>query len=223
MDMSCGDYVLFLDDDQVADNNLIQHLDSTAKHYNADIVSGKVISKFARGVPEWVKSIYLYNRACPPTGEAVTDTGTANTLIKAKLLETIPGPFDPEYGLSGGEDTKLILQLINSGHEIISCQEAIVYELVQAERTTMKWMFKRAYRGGNSYARVKIETADKNRVASKLNEAFISTTKAIISAILSVLSFASTYRSRHWMLKCCSNLGRFSAVFGNYYREYKNS
>ena len=63
----------------------------------------------------------FFERPCEKTGEAPKFTRTTNCLVRAEKLKSIPGPFDPKYGLTGGSDTHLFTTLFNLGAKYFSC------------------------------------------------------------------------------------------------------
>jgi hypothetical protein len=49
----------------------------------------------------------FYTKDCSPTGDTAVYTRSSNCIIKADLIKSEPGPFDPAYGITGGEDKHL--------------------------------------------------------------------------------------------------------------------
>ena len=99
-----GEYLLFIDDNEIANPNWINSLIEVLIKYNADSVFGKVISYYEDGVPDWIKKSHFFKVPVEKTGEPSKFTRTGNCVIKSKLIKSIEGPFDPEFGLTGGED-----------------------------------------------------------------------------------------------------------------------
>ncbi len=78
---------------------------------------------------------------------------TTNALIKAEILKSEPGPFDPDFGLTGGEDSHLFERLALKGARFIVSKEAITYEDIPLDRGNKKYLFNRALRGGQAFMR----------------------------------------------------------------------
>ncbi len=103
----------------------------------------------------------FFERPCEKTGEAPKFTRTTNCLVRAEKLKSIPGPFDPKYGLTGGSDTHLFTTLFNLGAKYFSCYEGVVYDYVHPNRANYKWLLqKKTFRTGNTYTRRILEFSE---------------------------------------------------------------
>jgi len=163
---SKGDYLLFIDDDEEAEKNWVSNHIRALTQYNADAVFGPVFPLFHNRTPEWIREGDFFTRPNPPTGTRVVFARTGNCIIKTELIKSEPGPFDPSYGITGGEDSHLFARLKNKGANFISCKEAIVSEFIPPERTTVKWLLKRSFQTGNISTRRMIENS-KNKLINK--------------------------------------------------------
>ena len=216
-----GEYILFIDDDEYAKSKWILHLFETIVKFNADAVFGKVVSYFEDGTPDWIKKSFIYNRSAPLTGTIAKATRTGNCIVKASLLKSIPGPFDLKYGISGGSDTYLFQSLAIKGTKYINCQEAITFEYVPKSRATKKWLFRRAFRGGNDYTRHALELAkSRSKLLICIKHGLLGTIYFIISLIFAIILLPVKIWSMHWRLKMLSNLGKISAIVGYQPKEY---
>lgn len=217
---SRGDFLLFVDDDETADPNLVkEHLNAMEK-FNADGVFGRVIPKFPSITPGWIKRNNYFNKKSSPTGKPAISLATSNCFIKSSLLKIKPLPFDPKYGLTGGEDTHLFHGLRKEGANFVSCREAIVNDIIPEERIRIKWLIKKSYQTGNTATRRMIELAE-----YKFLKRIFLLFKAIIFLVISFLFFlicfpVIDYRIK-WMLKTISNLGHITAALGYNYFGYK--
>jgi succinoglycan biosynthesis protein ExoM len=217
---SKGKYLLFIDDDEEADKNWISNNIDALNKYNADGVFGSVIPLFHDRTPGWMKEGNFFTKDCPPTGHTAVYTRTSNCLIKADLIKSEQGPFDPAYGITGGEDTHLFTRLIRKGANFISSKEAIVTEFIPPERTTIKWLFKKSFQTGNTATRRMIENAD-NKLLRKAELFFRAIVFEILSFILIIVHLPSKKTSTKWLMKFASNAGHIIAVIGFNYKGYK--
>jgi len=217
---SIGVYLLFIDDDEKADSNwLIKHLEAITK-YRADGVFGIVLPDYHAKTPKWIRNSDCFNKNVPITGEEATYMGTGNCMVKTNLIKNELGPFDPDYGITGGEDTHLFTRLEKKGAKFISSREAIVTEFIPPERTKVKWLFKIYYQRGNTATRREIEFAA-NKLVEKFRLLFKAITYLIISVILFILCLPYTKWRINWLLKISSNLGHITAISGHSYKGYK--
>ena len=215
-----GPYLLFIDDDEFASFEWIATMLQTIETHGADGVVGAVLPDFHPGTPNWMKKAHVFNRPLSPTGTTRRVMSTSNCMVKASLLKTIPGPFDPRYGLTGGEDVHLFNQLYRAGAKFVSSREAWVKEYVPPERTTLAWMFKRTLRSGNSYVRRQLDFAGKRHLLVRLATLFKTLVFTIVCVALAIVMVPSPQRSLRWLLKGSSNIGQLLAVFGLRIQEY---
>jgi len=215
-----GEYLFFIDDDEKADTDWIKnHLESLIE-YSADGCFGIVLPEFHNDTPEWIKFGDYFARDCPPTGDDAIYMGAGNSIIKSNIINQVSGPFDPDYGLTGGEDTHLFSTLRRNGAKFISNRKAIVTELFSSDRTNIKWLFKKSFQTGNTATRRMIENAQ-NKLKRKAELLIRAITFAAIS-LISVVIGAPVKRNRvKWLLKFASNAGHIAAVIGINYKGYK--
>ena len=215
-----GDYIFFIDDDEYAEPNWIINTVACLEKYNADAVFGSVLSYFDNNTPDWIKSNLMFQRQIQKTGTTPKYTRTGNCLIKAEVLKSIEGPFDLQYGLTGGSDSHLFTILSKKGAKFIYCAESIVYEYVPPERANINWLLKRSIRTGNSYARRAIQLA--TRPFIKRVFLFI---KAFLLALVNIIfCFFSLYSKKkyfNFFIKTAGYCGHIMSVFNIYYKEYK--
>ncbi|OPZ74287.1 MAG: Glycosyl transferase family 2 [Firmicutes bacterium ADurb.Bin456] len=148
-------YAVFVDDDEFVEPRWLDELLFTLRVYDADIVRGPVIPVFSEPVPEWVMKggfFELHRLENTATGERIRWGATNNVLIKRELLDRLEGPFDPAFGLTGGEDTHLFERLHRLGARMVWSNEAVVRENVPSSRTNVKWILLHYYSFGSKLA-----------------------------------------------------------------------
>jgi succinoglycan biosynthesis protein ExoM len=215
-----GEYILFIDDDEYADNCWIINSAKCLIKFNADAVFGSVIPYYDDETPDWIKSNSFFQKQTHDTGTKPRFTRTSNCLIKTSIIKSIEGPFDPKYGLTGGSDTHLFSILSKNGAKFISCKESIVYEYIPPDRANIKWLLKRSLRTGNSYARRNIEFA-KIKLLSKIYLTLKALILGLYCLIMACLNFFSLSRRNVWLIKAVGYWGHILAVFENHFVEYK--
>jgi len=216
-----GQYILFIDDDEVASSEWLFQLLKTVKTYNVDGVLGYVEPEFHNEAPKWVKRRDYFFSPMTATGTPVKHTFVGNCIIKASLLKKMEGPFDPQYGITGGEDTFLFDTMLRQGAVFVNCREAITKEFIPQTRTRLSYIFHRALKGGNSFARRTIETAGEKRIIKRLSMIFKGSIIIAISLIFLIILFPFKIKRTKWMIKLSENIGRFLAAFNWHYKAYK--
>jgi len=218
---STGDFLLFIDDDEVAGPDWVAKILKTIIDYEADGVFGRIIAQYNRPISNWKKKYFMSGFTCPKTGTEASDLRTGNCIIKASIIKGIAGPFDAAYGTTGGEDRHLFERLKRKGARFINCFEAWTSEIIPPERTQILWLLKRALRTGNIYTRIMIELEEKNKSWMKLNAIVKAICFGVISTILILFMFPSKFWRFHWTSKLASNLGHLFAMIGYYFHGYK--
>lgn len=215
-----GDYIFFIDDDEYAEPEWIIKTIACLNDYKADAVFGAVISYFDKITPIWIQRNKMFHREIQKTGTPPNYTRTGNCLIKKELLNTIDGPFDLNYGITGGSDSHLFHLLYNNGAKFVFCAESIVYEYIPPERANLKWLQKRSLRTGNSFARRTIEIAKRALLIR-----FYLLIKALflifLNVVILILTLFSRSISSNYLIKMFSYIGHIFAVFNIHYKEYK--
>lgn len=117
-------------------------------------VVGPVVSAWEGEPDPWVAAGRFFDRRRLPTGTTVDVAATNNLLLD---LDVVAGRrFDGRFGLSGGSDTLFTRALTLAGARLVWCDEAVVTDVVPADRLTRGWVLKRARRSGNSHARCEL-------------------------------------------------------------------
>ena len=167
---TAGDYVVFLDDDEWCEPGWLAALAATAESSGADVVFGAVEPDFVEGPPAWDPVGRPHQRRLSaPSGtemgirhDAAASgrwMGTGNSLLRRATCLTAPEPFDPALGRSGGEDYDLFVRLAAQGRRMVWCAEAVVHEVVPADRASFAYMRRRNWRGGQQWAVIAIRRA----------------------------------------------------------------
>jgi len=216
-----GIYIFFIDDDEYADENWMAALVNILLELKADASFGQVRSYFPEGIPDWIKKSHVYNRKMNATGDRPNVLGTGNCIIKSEFFHSKNYHFNHEYGLTGGEDNHLFSKIEIDGAKFVSCNEAITFEYVPHDRANLKWLVKRVFRTGNTYARVQIFQNGKRSIVLSIREFLKGIIQAVIAFLISILFVWNKQKSIFWFLKSISNFSKMLAVLGIYPKEYK--
>ena len=215
-----ADYLAFIDDDEWAASDWLETLLTTSIKYDADVVFGSVNYKIPPDAPNWIREGGFFKINPVNTGDLKQYGASNNTLVRSSVNNKFMIKFDPEYGLTGGEDTEFFYRLYLTGARLISCKEAIVYEAVAYERMKISWLVKRSLRSGQVYAKI----FNKNQ---KTNKIFLFFLKRSIYLAISIMIFPFSLllgRAKWvWVLrKIMANLGQLSMLLSDKpYEGYK--
>lgn len=149
-----ADYVAFLDDDEWPDPNWLEKLLEGAVVNDAALVQGSVLPEYIASPPAWVREAGLFDGGRDERslvkGQALTYAATNNLLVRADVVRAV-GSFDDWWGTQGGDDTEFTLRAARFGFRIVWWPEAIVHEWIAPDRMTLRWIFRRGFRSGNTY------------------------------------------------------------------------
>lgn len=145
-----ADFIIFVDDDERPSSEWVVELLRVQATTNADVVAGPVRPRFD-DAPHWVVRSGVFERAEYLDTEPISLFGTGNVLLRRESLEPLMPPFDPRFGLTGGEDTHLALRLHHSGARMHYAARAIVEERLPRSRARPSWVLQRAFRTGALY------------------------------------------------------------------------
>jgi len=151
------DLLVFVDDDEVPQPGWLHALWSTYRETGAAGVAGPVTSQYAVEPDPWVLAGGFYDRTHRSglrTGTAVGSAATNNLLLDLRVVRRTGLEFDPTLGLSGGEDTLFTSALVAAGGRIVWCAEAVVSDVVPADRLTLTYLVTRTAGLANASARV---------------------------------------------------------------------
>jgi glycosyltransferase involved in cell wall biosynthesis len=195
-------FIAFLDDDEEASPGWIAGLLATMERTGADVVFGPVLPRFETGQPpEWDPEARLFTRDMGlPDGApapllatgASRGGGTGNCLLRRASCIDSPEPFDPAFGITGGEDTDFFMGLARAGRRFVWCASAPVSEYVPADRTRLGYMARRTFRQNQSYVRLRM----KNSPQPVLMTANLMVRGAVQLALWSLLALAGRLARR---------------------------
>lgn len=222
--LASGDWIAFIDDDERAPAPWLAQLAAAVTHYQADGVLGPVEPVVPGNAPAWIRRGRFYDWARMKTGTVIplNKLRFGNLMLRGALLRMTPAPFDPAYGLTGGEDGDLLGRLVQQGARIVWCDEAVVHEPVEAARLSLRWLLLRALRGGQDFARHKI-TGSYGRLTPPGRVVFFlrALVQSVAAAGLALLSWpGGRHHAVYWLLKASANLGKMSIFLGWHYQEY---
>jgi len=168
------DVVVFIDDDERPRPGWLLGLIDMHRRTGAAAVAGPVISEFIGDLHPWVAAGAFFWRRRRPSGTALDVAATGNLLLDLRQVRRLGVRFEPSYGLNGAEDTLFTRSLARRGALLVWCDEAVVTDVVPAERMTPRWVLKRAFSHGNSWSltSVALETSPARRWRCRARVAF---------------------------------------------------
>lgn len=157
LDVSHGEFVGFIDDDEIVSDNWIKAmLKAFELEGSVTVVTGPVKPQYLVPLPCWLEdNIYELSEDDKYKKYRLLSTnetlGTGNSLFIKKSLDGIR--FDPHLGRSkdnliSGEDTDFIQKIYSKGYKAAYSPDALVYHIIPTERITLKFFIRRHFSEG---------------------------------------------------------------------------
>lgn len=220
LEISTSELIAFVDDDEIVPQNWLDALVETLLGTGADVVFGPVLGIVPPDAPQWAKEHPRNIRAKRKTGDDVVVGATGNVLMRRSALGAPELRFREDFALSGGEDLEFFTRMKGLGARFVWCEEAIAYEHLPTDRLTISWIRQRAYRSGQSYARVVLANTDGNRFPRILRKTII-----LAAAIIALLPARALSRSSYARISMylCRSWGELTILLkvGRIYNEYE--
>ena len=158
-----GEWLVFIDDDEVADEAWISEYLALVEREACDGAFGPVLAEVEQVITPWLDIETFFTRRRHSTGAPVpaADLRTSNALLRRSLFEG--RGFDPSFGRTGGSDSELFGRMQSSGARFLWCDDARVVEFVPPERHRLGWLSQRAFRGRCVATRIECSARSTNR------------------------------------------------------------
>ena len=214
-----ADFLVFIDDDEIADKNWLENLIINQSKYKADIITGPVLCCFEQKPTNVLEEVF-FKRKRLNTGTKMKNCATGNVLINLNVFDKVgKDPFNISFGLMGGEDSDFFKRIRLHNIDIIWCDEAITSELISKERSQFKaCLYRTFYSGNSSYYILKLNSNFLIRIFKVITNLL----QVIISPIFLVLNilFINKLNFIIQIKKIFKSLGFISAAFGYKNKQY---
>jgi len=216
VDTARGEWIAFIDDDEVATEHWLQHHYDTATRDKLDLAFGPVVSIYPDHAPDWIRKIDLHSISVGDRRPILTGH-TSNAFFKRQHPAIAKLRFSEDRGRSGGEDTQFFHHCHLGGAKIDEVKAAIVYEPVADNRLSLDWLVKNKFRSGITYGKVVVYGRNLLRNLFKLAA---SAVKVAYLMVLTVLTIGSKATSRRHYVRAMFHSGVVAAFFSVKEAEY---
>jgi succinoglycan biosynthesis protein ExoM len=212
LDAAGTDWLLFIDDDEVAEPGWLAAMAREAAQGTWDVVLGPVEAVYSEAAPAWMRQGSFHSTR-PVVRKGGIDTGySGNALIRLDFVRRHGLRFDPALGRSGGEDLDFFYRLRDAGGRIGFAEDAKALEPVPDGRASLRWLIVRTFRAGQSHgARL---TCIKPRPLQRLLQATLAAGKALACVSAALLTLPRTTVRNRFITRGALHLGVMARVAG---------
>jgi succinoglycan biosynthesis protein ExoM len=208
-------WLAFIDDDETAASNWIEHL--MAGRRGAAAVFGPCKAIYGDDTPKWIRfGDYHSNR--PQLRHGVMETGyTSNVLIDMDIVRALKLQFDESLGRTGAEDTDFFYAMRRYGGRLAYAPDAFVYEVVSNARATLGWVVRRRHRVGQTFAKLQKRYSIRNYRQIPL----LAPIKIAFCVGMAAILVIRPSRAMWWLMRGVFHWGMLTyRLNGNVYEEY---
>ncbi|MGH1421206.1 MAG: glycosyltransferase [Hyphomonas sp.] len=201
LDRADGDWIAFLDDDEVVEPTWLTALVARQGETGADAVFGHSRANYGPDAPSWIVKGDFHSQFAAPRGGVVETGHTCNALLRWGDAPWKDQRFALERGRSGGEDTEFFFRLRQMGATYAIADASIVSEDVPPARLSLNWLLRRRFRIGQSYA---VSAPSRTARLKLLLLAFMKSTYSFSRA---GLIFRNKGRRAFWLMRGTMHAG----------------
>ena len=141
-----ADWILFIDDDEVAEPGWLAAFQEIARSNAAQVAVGPVYMQMPDDSPTWL----AIDDKVPKTNRPLKRASTANVMLDAAIVRS-GLRFDERMRFTGDSDTDFFTRAARGGARIVGDLRPRVRERVPASRLTFRAMCLRGMRVGRNY------------------------------------------------------------------------
>ena len=147
-------WLAFIDDDEVPGPGWLEAHWRALRSSGADASMGAVHAAYLSPPPAWISAGGFLEMRNFADGARLRFGATSNTLFSLRPVRARGLRFDPAYDLSGGEDTAFFDAFRRVSRGIVFSAAAVVHESIPPERATLRWLWRRWRRTGQTNGRI---------------------------------------------------------------------
>ncbi len=209
LDGATGEFIAFIDDDEIAGPRWISHFVEDAIKLDVDCLFAPVEPDYGPHAPAWIVALnplFPSEVRTARRGDFVVGR-TGNSLLKRSFLDCNNLRFDESFG-AGIEDLHFFALCRAKDAKMATTDRAVVCETVEPDRTALSYVLRSCFARGKGYARVMSMTRQ-DGFTSSYKLALTSTAKMLVSGMLTCASLPlGQLRWVRFASSAASNLGK---------------
>lgn len=153
-------HISMYDDDEILTaETLAAHIRLYKDNPDCLISSGIVLNKFSPNTPRYIENNLIFkHKTTKKTGQIKSSCASGNVFIPVEMIKSNNDlRFSIEFQFMGGEDGEFFSRASKKGYTIVQNTDSLIWEDVSKERSTLKYVLKRAYYNGYSGSYLKFK------------------------------------------------------------------
>jgi glycosyltransferase involved in cell wall biosynthesis len=146
------DLFCFLDDDEWPVDDWLDHMLRVREQTGADCVYGPVEPVYPDNRPDYFVKSRVFERKRNADASRIDYAASNNVMFDLRLFRRLNLRFEERMRFTGGTDYLIFNKAYRLGVKIFWANDAVVYDIIPANRMTWKWLLQRQYRLGNTFA-----------------------------------------------------------------------
>jgi glycosyltransferase involved in cell wall biosynthesis len=210
------DYIVFVDDDQYVPPHWLQALVDCMERTGSEFALGPV--KPVHDVPPRPEIAHWFRMHERDDGQPLDQLETNNLIMRTRFVVQHALRFDARFNVTGAEDTYFGVTALRRGARIVWAREAVAFEVIPAERATLRWLLRRRFRGAGTYTYILVLERRWGQVLKKAAVSLIYL--GIGLAGLPLLALRGHARRFHGLLRLAEAAGAFAGLLHLRLPEY---
>ena len=215
LDEANGDFLAFIDDDEIAGRDWLAKLISAAQDSKAGVVFGPAHAIYPDNAPAWMIENNIHSNV-PSRNAGIVETGfSSNALLDLRDRRVSEERFDTRFGRTGGEDVDFFFRLHRKGVLMDICPDASVREKVDPARMSFSWVFLRRLTTGKIYGHCRLGGG-----GSRWPLFLGSLSKTTFCGLRALTSIANQSKLMFWLMRGTFHAGVMSGTLNPPRREF---
>ena len=213
LDASDADWVAFIDDDEIVDQDWLMHMVAGVEQTGADAVFGPSVPLYPESAPNWIKEGDFHRQEVQFRAGRVVTGHTCNAMLRWQGTPWMADRFDLSLGRTGGEDTQFFAGIFQKGGVFDTIPDAIVRERIPQSRLSFQWLAKRRFRIGQTHSELN------KGLWGRGKRSFAAALKAIYCFCGAAIHLLCKTTRNRWLLRGIMHLGVCAGCFSVPKRE----
>jgi GT2 family glycosyltransferase len=211
------DLICFLDDDEWPEPDWLDAMLAVRARTGAQCIHGPVAPAYPEAPPPYFVRSRVFERKRNADAAPINYAASNNVMIDYRYMRERHMRFDERLRFTGGTDYVFFNQAVRDGMQIRWAEGALVHDVIPASRMTWKWLLRRQYRLGNTFAL-------RDRLYGTRSEQARRAAYGCARVGLGVVMLPALAVSPRWGMRALTHVlrgaGMVNGIFGHSYEEY---